>query len=115
MGKEELRSRSCAMCGKEFFITYLQGRKIFCDSCKPIHEKQRKIKYQNHYKKNIYKHKRHLIVCEACGKEFIAAQGRQPKKCVDCLMVSESPIERMRAYYRKDFSSEKPERIRLHG
>jgi hypothetical protein len=60
------------------------------------------------------KYKRHINICSVCGKEFLVAQcGRQPKKCIDCLKNSENAMERWRANYRKDFSGEKPERIRL--
>lgn len=113
--KKEKKSRICAICGKKFQINYNQGRKKYCDLCKEMYAKELKKKYAEKFRKtHIVKKKRHINICEVCGKGFLVAQcGREPTKCIDCLKLSDNPIERWRSQYRKDFSGEDRKYIRL--
>ena len=66
----------CAICGDEFPVTRGQGRKIYCDACKPKHMKEWR---KNH---RVYK----KYTCALCGQEFEHKNGGKPKYCLACLV-----------------------------
>lgn len=119
-----IETRNCLRCGSKFGITASQKNKLYCDDCKIIHSKEyeeqpeikkRKSEYHKEYYRKVlkpnYKHKRRKIKCERCGKDFLAGSGRPPTVCIECLSKSSNAAERMRAYYRRDYSTEEQLRI----
>lgn len=119
-----IETRNCLRCGSEFGITALQKNKLYCDYCKIIHSKEyeeqpeikkRKLEYRKEYYRKVVKPnktpKRRIIKCERCGNDFLAGSGRPPTVCIECLSKSSSAAERVRAYYRRDYSTEEQLRI----
>lgn len=109
----------CARCGKKIELNFMQGRKKYCDECRPIEKKERetvwrekKLQAEPNYFKDLaaksYAKRRtggHFFICTDCKKEFLTSNNGKTKLCINCLekRAKNSTYERVRLERRKDY------------